>query len=496
VERVLPRGAVVVVVAPGAAQLGTQLRRLEALKVVAFLAPTQGFSDARAFADALMTQLGIDLRSPPALEAAGLDGQGALGVAVLVSAQALLAVPVKDPRKLQERVAALALSRLGAGATEERTVEGVAVRTFARNPGGAPALGYVLTQGYALVATGAAVSQLAGLARLTEADSLAADRELATLRGRAGAAPDLYAWAPLGSPLLVRLPVTGALLSARLGPAGLALDLEAPWKPGAPEALALEAREGEGPGPVLPEDAFLTGRYQGDPPRAAALLLELLGPGVRGALEKAQVDLGSQLLSALRPGAVGALSLADRPPLGRGLPSLDPRATNPFAYVHLSGAAPLTSADAGVEALERLAAAAPGFGARLERVQRGGVPAFLTTWAQGEGVHFAVQPGRLLFAAPLTRLDALLAQDGGVPGPGGEGTLGLRLDVRRLAASVRALPESAWGLGGFAMKATAVRWLEAVDDLTALDLQARSAGGALQARLALELQLGAPQVRP
>jgi hypothetical protein len=492
VERVLPRGAVAVVVVPSVAVLGQRLVALEPLKVLAFLAPTQGFSDARAFTDAAMSQLGVDLRRPEALEAAGLDGQGSLGLALLVSAEAFLAVPVKDPKKFQAALAVLAQSRLGAGAAQEQTLEGVAVRTFAPSSGGKPVLGYVLTRGYALVASGAALARLPGLATLGESDALSADRDLASQRGRAPASPDVYAWAPRGSPLLAQLPVTQALATGRLDASGLLLELDAPWKPGAAEAAALEARPGAELQAPLPADAFLTARYRGDPALGVDPLLAVLG----GALQAAGADLKTELLPALAPGAVAGLSLAPRPPLDRGLAGLDPRSSNPFASLHLSGAAALGSADAGVAALERLAVAAPRFGARLERGERGGVPVFLTTWAQGEGVHFAVQGDRLLFGSPLARLDALLAADGGVDGPPGDGALSVRLSMRRLAAAVRALPESAWGLGGFALKGTAVRWLDAVDDLTALDVQVGSRDGALRGRLALELQLGPARPGP
>jgi hypothetical protein len=496
VERVLPRGAVVVLVAPSAARLGERLSRLQALKVFSFLAPTQGFTDARGFTDALMAQLGVDLRSRAALEEAGLDPDGAIGAAVLVSAEGVLALPVKDPRKLHAALTALASKRLGATLAQDRTEAGVQVRSFTVSGGGEPRLGYVLSQGHALLASGAAVARLPGLAALAEADSLASDRELAAQLRRGDGPPDLFAWAPLGSPALAALPFTSALVTGRLTAAGLELELLAPWKPGASEAAAFEARAAAPLSALLPGDAFLTARYQGQARSAAALVLAALGPDVAPALAKANVDLAAELEATLRPGAVAALSMADRPPLDRGLPSLDVRQTNPFAYAHLSGAAALTSSDAGVAALEHLAAVGPRFGAQLKRSDRGGTVVYLTTWAQGEGVHFAVREDTLYFGSPVPRLEALLALDGGVAAPQGEGAVLVRLDLQRLAASVRALPESAWGLGGFAIKATAVRWLEAIDDLRALELEAGSRDGALRARLTLVLQLGAPLRAP
>ena len=62
------------VVVPSRASAGQKLRILEALKVTAFAAQLRGFDDGKAFADALVNELGIDVRSSEALEKAGVDG--------------------------------------------------------------------------------------------------------------------------------------------------------------------------------------------------------------------------------------------------------------------------------------------------------------------------------------------------------------------------------------------------------------------------------------
>jgi hypothetical protein len=202
------------------------------------------------------------------------------------------------------------------------------------------------------------------------------------------------------------------------------------------------------------------------------------------------VDLEVDVLAHVRPGVVAALSLAERPPLGRGLPSLQLGRTNPFTYVGLSGVAPLDGADAGVAALQQVVALAPRLGAEMKRQDRGEATAFLTSYSQGEGVHFAVRGARAYFASPVERLDRLLAGAEGGRGAGraGEGAaLWAELDLARLAQSVRDLPESAWGLGGFAMKGTALRWLEAIDDLRALTLELSAGERVLSGRLSLVL---------
>ena len=65
--------------------------------------------------------------------------------------------------------------------------------------------------------------------------------------------------------------------------------------------------------------------------------------------------------------------------------------------------------------------------------------------------------------------------------------LGAVLDLRRLSEAVKALPSEAWGIGGFAIKATTVRWLEATDDLRAVTLGLSEKEKALQADLTLWL---------
>jgi len=65
--------------------------------------------------------------------------------------------------------------------------------------------------------------------------------------------------------------------------------------------------------------------------------------------------------------------------------------------------------------------------------------------------------------------------------------LGVVVDLRRLSDAVKALPSEAWGIGGFAIKATTVRWLDATDDLRAVTLGLSEKEKALQAELTLWL---------
>jgi len=132
---------------------------------------------------------------------------------------------------------------------------------------------------------------------------------------------------------------------------------------------------------------------------------------------------------------------------------------------------------------------------------------YLTSYRAGEGAHFALAPnGRLVVAAPRARLEATLAS---LAQPAGEGPVAedlkdagrdaafvAVLDLKRLSEAVRNLPSEAWGIGGFAIKATTVRWLEATDDLRAVTLAVSRKDKALQAELSLRLTPAAAASTP
>jgi hypothetical protein len=491
VERMLPKGGVAVVVVPSVEALGKKLIILQELKVTAFAAPLRGFSDAKAFSDALVGELGIDLRSSEALERAGIDARRGLGAAVLITGDSYLVLPVKDPAKLHSTLESLASRRLGAGASGESKVGELTLKTFSPQQGQPPRLGYVLARGYALVATGDAIGQLAGLASLPESDALSSDAQLQAAQARLPGARDLLAWLPPGSPLLSRVPVTSALVIAGLSPTGLSVAVDAPWRGDAALLAALEPKPGPDLLGLLPRDAFLVVRFSGEPQRLAPFADQLLGPYLSRAFRDAGFDWKAEVLEKVRPGAVASLSLAERPPMDRGLPTFDLRKTNPFTYAHLSGAATLTATDGAWATFEQVAKLAPRFGAQMQKAEREGTQVLLTTYAQGEGVHLAVRGDRVLFASPVQRLDALVKANGagGSPVAGlGDDALAVAVDLTRLSQSVRALPESAWGIGGFAIKATTVRWLDATDDLKAVTLGLRAKDRSVQARLELALE--------
>ncbi len=487
VERVLPRGAVGVLIVPSLASAGQKLRILEALKVTAFAAQLKGFDDGKGLADALVSELGVDFRSADALEKAGLDGTRPAAFAALATGHGYLALPVKDAASFQATLKKLAALRLGASTAGEQKFGELTVKTF--SGGGSPRLGYVLAHDFALLTDASGIEKLAGLAAMTESDSLLADKTYAAELEKLPGERDLVVYLPQGTPVLAQAPFTAVTGAVSLTTEGLTVLANASWKGDPSQLGAFEAQPVKSLTGYLPADAFLVARYTGDPSKLGTWTRELLGGSLSRAFDESGFDVRTQVLDQLQPGAVASLSLSERPPMDKGMPSLDLRQTNPFTYAHLSGVAASKTPAAIVPTLEKIATLAPKFGAEMTMRERpDGQKALITTYAQGEGVHFAPKGALVFFASPVQRLDALVKSDGSgsVTGLGDE-AIAVSIDLNKLAASVRALPESAWGLGGFAIKATTVRWLDATDDLKRITLTLGAKDKVVQAKVVLTL---------
>ncbi len=490
VERMLPKSAAAVVIVPSVKTLGERLRILETLKVAGFLGALQGFESGKALGDALVGQLGIDVRNGEAMKKAGLDADRALGVVVLQNGEVVLVLPVSDESAFHATLERISSQRFGAGAGGELKTGDFTVKTFSEHQGEPPRVGYLMKNGFALVAT-KDVSALAPLAGLAEPDSLATDEALKQSLSRVPADRLLFGYLPVGSGIIAKYPVTSAVVTLRLSASGLALAIDAPWR-GDPAQLAmLELKQSMSLWGYLPKDTFAALRYQGDPAALTPVVNELLGPFLAKAFDEGGFNVKTEVLDVVKPGVIVGLSLADRPPMGSGMPRLDLRTTNPFSFAHLSGVALVNSGETVLPTLEKLAAVAPKFGATMAKVDRNGAPMLFTTYAAGEGVHFARKGDLVFFGSPVMRIDQLEAVDAEAaskavpPSMLGEEAVALMIDLNRLATSVRELPASAWGIGGFAIKATTVRWLDATDDLKAVTASAGTTGKALQLNVAL-----------
>ncbi len=498
VERVLPRSAIAVLVVPNVQALGERLKGLESLKVAAFSAQLNGFTDAHQWADALVQQLGIDVRSKEALEKAGVDPSGAAGIAAMLDGTAFIVVPVKDEAKLAAVLKKLSMARLGAGVAEDKKEGDVTVHSFASAAGAAAKMGYVVVNGFALIGTDTSVSHLPLWAKLPEADALSKDPVYAASLARLPKDRDLILFLPPGSPAL-RGTVSSATATLALRPEALTLTADAPWA-GDPKALEVLVKQA-GPDLLgyLPDDAWLVAKFSGEA-TGLAPWVDRLAPQLKRAFEEAAFDVNAEVLANLKPGAVAGLSLAPTAKMS-GMPELDLRSTNPFTYAHLTGVTEVKDATKVGATLDKFATLAPRIGSQMAKTDREGHEVYFTTYAAGEGVHFASKGPHVFFGSPATRLDALLKSDGkaapvanaGLKGVLDSRALTLVVDLQKLAHAVRELPSAAWGIGGFAIKATTLRWLDATDDLEAITAGLESKGGAVQAQLVLSLTPPAAQ---
>ncbi|MBI3181003.1 MAG: DUF3352 domain-containing protein [Myxococcales bacterium] len=499
--RLLPSDADLVAVAPELGALGQKIAVLEGLKISSFAAQLQGMADAHEYASALMGQLGLDLRSREAIAEAGIDPARPLAIAVLPGGAGYSVVGVKDEAKLGKFLLGLASRRLSAGEVRARTEAGVALTELA-DRSGAVRLAYAVRDGYALIAAEQSAGRVAAFASLPRERSLAASEPLAKALARLPAERDLWVHLPSSSKLAEGSSFRGLTAAARLSPEALALTADLPWsEPGSLELLRKKA--GADLFRYLPADAFLVAGFSGDPRLLAPHWGRLVGPHLERAFKESGFDVKAEILDNLKPGAAASLSLSPEAKL-TGMPQLDVRRTNPFRYVHLTALAEAEDEAKLAATFEKMPAIAPRFGASIQPAERQGRKVFLTSYSQGEGVHFAAQDNRAVFAAPALRLDDALERLTSKqerPGPIAEPELrrpfdsraaALVIDLRRLSESVRELPSEAWGVGGFAIKASTLRWLDAADDLRAVVATADARDGALQAEISLRIQR-APQ---
>ncbi|HEY8211432.1 MAG TPA: hypothetical protein VIG99_28305 [Myxococcaceae bacterium] len=501
--RVLPRDAEAVVLVPDLGALGTAILRLEQLKLASIGAQLQGAGSASDLAGGLALQLGVDLRSRESMERAGLDPSRGAGVVWLKGDDAYVVAGVKDEKAVQDLARRIARDRMNATAAAETEVDGYRMVTFSRKPGGPPMLAVLFQERWAFLSGGKAAGRMAELSAVGESAALATESEFQQAMKRVPKDAQVMVRVPPTSSRSQRGAMHGAMLSLSLRADALAFTWVQPW-PNTEKSL--EVLTAQRPAPDLfglaAPDAFFVMRSLGPPSEMAPLWKDLLGELGRRRVNEREVALGDQILQNLKPGTVLSLSLAPTVNLAAGVPQLDPRRTNPFRYLHLVVAGEVKDPAKAAQTLEDIPAAAQRYGAIIEPSDRSGQTVYLTHYAQGEGANLALVGDKAVMAAPVSRLDETItrakdkaAAEGLAADPAFQALfqspLSFAIDLHRLAESIRALPSSAWGVGGFAMKATTLRWMDAIDDLRAITFRAGYADGWVEAEVQVRIQ--APQ---
>jgi len=504
--RALPRDAELLVLVPDLGALGDRLARLQQLKLASFAAQLQGAASAQELVGSVMFQLGADLRSRESMQAAGLDPARGAAAVWLKGGAVYAVVAVKDEKAFGKTVQALARDRLGAGTASESGSGGQRVTAFSKAPGEPPALAVLFRDGLAYVARGDLARRLPELSGVSESAALSTEADYQRDLKRLPRERQVVVRIPPTSRYSRRGAMHGALVSLSLEADGLSAFTVLPW-PNTKNSVELLRAQGTAPdlfGLAAP-DAFLLARSLGSPSGLSPVWPELVPQWVKRAVEQTGFDPDGKVFQNLEPGSVLSLSLAPTVNLATGVPELDVRRTNPFGYVHLVVAGKVKDAKQAASTLEAIPPVAQRFGAFVTPATREGQRVYLTRYAQGEGAHLALVGDKVLMASPVSRLDDAMARArAGKPAEGlaadpafrplFEGRpLALAIDLRRLAESVRRLPSSAWGVGGFAMKATALRWLDATSDLHAITFRTGFQDGAVESELKLHIQVSGAQ---
>ncbi len=493
--RLLPKNAEAILLVPDVALLGERLSSLERLKLANFAAQLQGMPSAKDLSAAIAQQVGVDIRSREGLERAGFDPSRGMGMVLLDGDLGYSVIAINDAKKFRSMVEKLTRDRLGVTTVETQS-EGNAELTRFVSPRGLEAA-MVVKDGFAAIAARSFAERLAQVMTLAPGTSLADDPGFAASLARLPKDRHLVAYLPPSSKMAGRSYLHGATFGAHLADDDLSLVMDLPWPDTRASLAALGKKEGASPYGVLPADAFAMARFAGDFTALNGIWPYLTGQRLAQQLTEAGLDVNSEVLGNLEPGGVLSLSLSPIVNFSSGL-SLNVRRSNPFRMVHPVAAARVKDAAKARATLEKVPPLSPRLGATVTGEERNGQQLYLTRYSQGEGLHFALAGSTLVAASPEPRLlDALAAAKAG----GGEAPLtdpALRaaleqdvftfaIDLRKLAAQVEALPSSAWGVGGFAIKATTVRWLAATDDLTAITGSLATQDKALQAQLHLRL---------
>ena len=468
------------------ADFGKAADRLLQLKIAGLGASLAGYGSTEEMARTVLQQLPFDPRRRDQVEKAGVDPDRPVAVGRPRGVGLTLVAPTRDPLQFVNEVARFAEERLGAS---ERTAGAglMGPRILFSRPGGSPLVGLEQAEGYGTVIVGKSLDERRPGTVLGAPAGYHAARNLAD-------DASVFGYFPPGSQTASELHLDhGGAVAVKATAQAIELHAETvPAQDITANLGALAGEDGDDLLPLLDPDGFLFLGVGGSPVSLKVIWDAVMPDYVRRMTTLTGIDVNRDVFGNLKPGAVMSLSVAPTATLAQ-MPELDARRTNPFQYVRLTAIGRVVDPARAQAAVQRLAAAAPLFGAGVRSRDVNGVSVQTITYQLGEGVSFAMKGEYVLVTGGAGRMDASLGaidkrtvspsrlvKDLHVHG------LTTRVDFSRLTEAVRALPASAYGVGGFAIRAAVNRWMDALAEIDRMDFGASLDQGTARGRLRLE----------
>ncbi len=464
------------------AKLGTTAAALESTKLAELAAIAAGAKDASEFVKPLVAQLGFDPRTPEGFTTAGVDGAKGLAFGTDESGAELVVVGVADPGKLDAWLGRLA-GTLGGTVRREDLLPAPNVGTvivFAAGEGGPPAFAYARKGGFAVAAGGPTAIEAVTRALTRPRDqSLATSAAFAKTTGKLGNR-DVRVWAEGGAKLMGRrkVPDSGVVAGVTASRTGVNVRLQLPQTPAQIAALKPAATPaGQELVALLPESSLFLARLGGEPTALRPLLDLAVSRSLLLRLKKAGFELETDILSLLKPGVAFGAGLASDLNLSGGLPGGDGAGDfNPFQFANVTLYARVKDPAAAQATLEKVLAAQERFKMKVDVREEAGAKVYVASYSQGEGMTWGLVGDMLVATGGKGQWERAKAR---LATPGTPTTLAdpaakalfekaasaAWLDVPKLVASLRAVPESAYGVGGFRIKEIMETWIAMLDEV-------------------------------